>query len=408
MRKIRKLITAIIVSITFLWVNCGAQELKIGMSTALTGPLKEVGQDMRLGFAAYFDKINREGGVNGNTLKLIVKDDGYEPRNAAVNMRELIDEEQVIAVVGNVGTPTAIVSVPIAIEKKTLFFGALTGAGLLRKPEYKQYVVNYRASYAEETASMVQGLLTMGIKPEEIAFFTQKDSYGEAGFKGAVKALEENGFARCESLVHGRYTRNTLNVEDAVAELLDADIEPKAVIMVGSYLSSAKFIQMARLELPRLLFLNVSFVGSEALVAALDNDAEDVIVTQVVPPFNSTLRAAIEYQTDLEKFSPESNPGFVSFEGYIGAKIFVKALSMMGSTINRESLAKSFQNLKDIDVGIGVNLSYGGNHNGVEKVWPTIYRNKQFEPVNWVDLGSSYSLDMPVYIHRLVGSDDGF
>lgn len=99
MREIKKIILGIIASTMFLCLNCSAEDLKIGMSTALFGSLKEVGRDMCLGFETYFDKINREGGINGHQLKLIVKDDGYEPRNAAIDMRALIDEEQVLAVV---------------------------------------------------------------------------------------------------------------------------------------------------------------------------------------------------------------------------------------------------------------------------------------------------------------------
>ncbi|MEN8179819.1 MAG: ABC transporter substrate-binding protein [Pseudomonadota bacterium] len=189
---------------------------------------------MKRGVEAYFKQVNKSG-INGNTLKLVALDDGYEPARAAPNMRKLIDEEKVIAVMGNVGTPTAIVSVPIANEKKTLLFGAFTGAGVLRQTPPDRYIINYRASYAEETAAMIDGLLNSGIKPEEIAFFTQNDGYGDAGYKGAMKALKVKGVANPEKMAHGRYTRNTLNAEDGLGAILDAEIEPKAVIMVGAY-----------------------------------------------------------------------------------------------------------------------------------------------------------------------------
>ncbi len=246
---------------------------------------------MKKGVEAFFHHVNQSGGVHGDTLRLLALDDGYEPARAAPNMRRLIDDEKVLAVIGNVGTPTAIVTVPIAQEKRTLLFGAFTGAGVLRKTPPDRYIMNYRASYAEETAAMIDGLLGIGIKPEEIAFFTQRDGYGDAGFQGASKALEARGFMDVRKLAHGRYTRNTTHVEDALGAILDADVEPKAIIMVGAYAPCATFIGMARKELPHTLFLNVSFVGSNALLNALGAESEGVIVTQVVPHFDDPLPA---------------------------------------------------------------------------------------------------------------------
>src|SRR5262249_48822731 len=82
--------------------------------------------------------------------------------------------EQVFGVVGNVGTPTAVVALPYALERKMLFFGAFTGAGLLRSDPPDRYVFNYRASYAEETAATVHYLVKgRRLKREQIAGFCQ-------------------------------------------------------------------------------------------------------------------------------------------------------------------------------------------------------------------------------------------
>ncbi len=368
-------------------LSCRGEELKIGMSTALSGPLKEVGSNMRLGYEMYFERINREGGVNGYTFKLIVRDDGYEPARTAINMRKLIDEDQVVAIVGNVGTPTATVALPIILEKQILFFAPMTGARFLRLPQYQDYVFNTRASYEDETAEMIRGLLTMGIRPKEIAFFTQNDSYGEAGFKGAVRALEEQGFHDISQLVHARYRRNSLNVEDAVADILDAEIEPKAVIMVGSYQPAAKFIRLMRKEIPGLIYLNVSFVGSEALVEALGGDVRDVVVTQVVPPYRSSLPVAIEYRKALSEYSPETRPGFVSFEGYIAAKIFVQTIASVKGDINRNKIRRTFASLDHIDVGTGRPLSFNFHgKSSTRNVWLTAYHSGEFVPVEWDEL----------------------
>jgi branched-chain amino acid transport system substrate-binding protein len=384
------LLTSVLLGMAFC-VLCldsdAGTEINVGMSTALSGPAQALGQGMQAGVEAYFNKVNAAGGVHGNSLKLIAIDDGYEPSKAAPNMRKLIDELQVISVVGNVGTPTAIVTVPIANEKKTLLFGAFTGAGVLRKTPPDRYVINYRASYAEETAAMIDGLLSAGIKPEEIAFFTQNDGYGDAGYKGAISALKSKGFADTHKLAHGRYTRNTLNVEEALSVILDAKVEPRAVIMVGAYAPNASFIKIAREDFPDTLFLNVSFVGSVALARELGDAGEGIIVTQVVPDFNSDLPGVVEYRQAMKTYAPDKVPGFVSLEGYIVAKIFVEGLKKSGPEQTRESIIDGLQSLGNLDVGIGETLKYSASeHQGSHKVWPTIIRGGKYVPYDWAEL----------------------
>ena len=361
-----------------------SDEIRVGMSTALTGPAEALGKGMRLGIESYFHKVNAAGGINGQQIRLITLDDGYEPDRTAPNMRTLIDREKVVAVIGNVGTPTAIVSVPIANERKTLLFGAFTGAGVLRQTPPDRYVINYRASYAEETSAMIKGLLQAGIKPQEIAFFTQNDGYGDAGYFGAIEALQATGFSAVDGLTHGRYTRNTLNVEEGLGEILDAEVEPKAIIMVGAYAPCAKFIKLARQEFPDILFLNVSFVGSVALKNALLEAAEGVIITQVVPHFNSSLPAVTEYRKVLEELAPNAEYGFVSLEGYIVAKLFVDGLKAVQGEIDSEATINSIEKMRDLDIGLHIKININADeHQASHTIWPTVIENGKFVPLKW-------------------------
>ena len=174
---------------------------------------------------------------------------------------------------------------------------------------------------------MIDGLLGAGIKPEEIAFFTQKDGYGDAGYNGAVKALKARGFSDTDALVHGRYQRNTVNVEDGLAQILDAEIEPKAVIMVGAYKPCAAFIKLAKEDLPDALFLNVSFVGSIPLMRELGDQSDNVIVTQVVPHYNADLPGVSEFRESLKAYKADAEPGFMVLEGYLAAKVFCRRVT---------------------------------------------------------------------------------
>jgi ABC-type branched-subunit amino acid transport system substrate-binding protein len=362
------------------------------MSTALTGPTQELGIQMKLGIEVCFARVNAQGGIEGRQIELIVLDDSYEPSLAGPNMRQLIDKDGVLAVIGNVGAPTAVVSVPIANEKQVLLFGAFTGSEVLRKEPPDRYVINLRASYAEETAAMVNGLLSIGMKPDEIAFFTQNDAYGDSGYEGAMKAIRAAGY-QTEDLPHARYTRNTTNIEEGLAELLGASKPPKAIIIVGTYAPAEKFIKAAKKEFPDTLFLNVSFVGSDKLAQELGETGDHVIVTEVVPFLDQDLPASKEYREDLKKYGgAQATPNFVSFEGYLTAKLFVMGLQRAAAKhqLTREGIIDAFEGMRAVDIGIGVNVSFDQkNHQGLHTVWPMILIHGKYEPLNWQDLKNS-------------------
>src|SRR5262249_42348940 len=174
-------------------------------------------------------------------------------------MKQLYEKEQVFGFVGNVGTPTAVVGVPYALERKMLFFGAFTGAGLLRRDPPDRYVFNYRASYAEETDATVRYLVKLRrLKLEQIAVFAQQDAYGDAGFAGVAKAVRALKGGDAANILRLNYKRNTIDVADAVEKLRTSKIPIKAVVMVPAYRAAAKFIEKTRDLFPGLIYTNVS------------------------------------------------------------------------------------------------------------------------------------------------------
>ncbi len=265
------------------------ETLRVGMSTALSGPTAELGLNVRDGVRAAFVESQTKQTIAGKVLELITLDDGYEPERTTPNMHQLTSDLRVLAVVGNVGTPTATTAIPIAKRLSTPFFGAITGASALRGETASELVINNRASYAQETAAMVNALLSQGIKAEEIGFFTQNDSYGDDGFFGGLAALRSHQPVKQSAVPHGRYRRNTLQVEDGLADGMMQQPLPKAVIMVGTYAPCSKLIRLARENNFNPQFLAVSFVGSEAFQRSLGDLADGVIVTQVVPHYSSDL-----------------------------------------------------------------------------------------------------------------------
>lgn len=368
-----------------------AEEVLLGMSTALSGPTAELGREMQRGVLAGLERANRAGGIQGRRLRLLTLDDGYEPTRTAPNMRRLIEEEGVLAVVGNVGTPTAIAALPLAREYRSLLFAPFSGAGVLRRAPPERYVINYRASYAEEIAAMVDALIDVGgLRPDEIAFFTQRDGYGDAGYVGGFAALKKHGLKDERAVLHVRYQRNTLAVENALADLLLAETLPRAIIMVGAYAPCARFVRLARESGLDALFLNVSFVGSSALARELGDGVDGVLVTQVVPdPLDTSLPLVREYQGDLRRNDSQAAPNFISLEGYVAARILLKALERLDGSPGREAIIDALEGLGTFDLGLGRPLRLApGEHQASRAVWPTRLQGGRFIPFDWADIGA--------------------
>jgi ABC-type branched-subunit amino acid transport system substrate-binding protein len=192
-----------------------ADEIVLGMASPFSGANRELGRGMRAGVEAALAEANAAGGVNGRRLRLVAVDDGYEPSRTGPAMRQLVERERVFAVVGNVGTPTAAVSIPYCSAQKVVFFGALSGGDLLRRTPPDRYVFNFRPSYAQETAAAVRWLAgARKVAPARIAVFAQEDDFGDSGWRGAAEELRARGVDPARVLRVG-YRRNTAEVSAA-------------------------------------------------------------------------------------------------------------------------------------------------------------------------------------------------
>jgi ABC-type branched-subunit amino acid transport system substrate-binding protein len=352
-------------------------EIRFGISAPFSGAAKELGQNMKLGIEAAFNGANANGGVHGRQVRLVAVDDGYEPARTAETMKQLYEQDKVFGIVGNVGTPTAVVALPYALERRMLFYGAFTGASLLRRDPPDRYVFNYRASYAEETDAVVRYLVKMRrIKPEQIAVFAQQDSYGDAGFAGVAKAIRSLQGGDDSTILRLNYKRNTVDVDDAVAQLKKSRVPIKAVIMVPTYRAAARFIEKTRDLYPGMIYTSVSFVGSTALANELmllgQKYATGVIVTQVVPAVEGHSSVVLDYKSALAKYFPRESADYVSLEGYLAARVLLEALKRNGAQLDTEKLVETLENLSDFDMGLGTPVTFGRTeHQAVHKVWGT-------------------------------------
>ena len=339
------------------------QDIIIGMSNALTGPAAALGTGVKAGAMTYFQKINNAGGVNGRKIKVISYDDGYEPKRTIENTNKLIYGDKVFALFGYVGTPTATAAAPIINKEQMIFWGPFTGAAFLRTPVANN-VFNVRGSYYDEAETQV-AYLTEKLGKKKIGVFAQNDAYGLSVRLGVVKALKKRNL---EIMGEGTYERNTENV-DAGLDAVKA-YNPDAVIMVGTYKAMAAFIKKAKAEGFNPIFLNVSFVGTAALVKELGGAGDGVIITQVMPsPHDSLLPFVRQYRQDMHA-TGNSEFDYTDLEGYVDAVVFVEALKKITGPLTRESFIAAAEKMNATIGGLTFTFT-AENHQAMSKIYLT-------------------------------------
>ena len=345
-----------------------AERILFGQAAPLEGPAAALGVGMRQGILAAFGEANARGGVEGRQLELMTIDDGYEPSRAIVATNRLIDEEKVFALIGPVGTPTSNATQPIAAAAGVPFIGPFTGVESLRTP-HKPNVVNVRASYYQETEVMVERL-TRDLGAKKIAIFYQDDAFGRAGLAGTRIAMDKR---KMTLVAEGTFERNTTAVKMALIEIRRQ--KPDAVIMIGPYKPCAEFIKLARKIDFNSKFINISFVGSNALAQELGAAGDGVYITQVVPfPEDASIPVVADYQAALKALDASEPPGFVSLEGYIAGRLTVAALERISGEPSREKFLAAVTGGGAFDLG-GMSLGYGETNNqGANDVWLTVIR----------------------------------
>ncbi|HWL89707.1 MAG TPA: ABC transporter substrate-binding protein [Polyangiaceae bacterium] len=438
-------------------ISVGEAPIKIGMSAPFGGPNHDLGAKMSAGIQLAFTEQNDKGGIRGRTLELDARDDAYDPSSAEANARALLDvvptneaprcpstkdstalypaggavpvsttsldrgPNAVLAVLGNVGTPTMVRFAPIAVETQTLFFGAFTGAQLILRDDTcqscKRYIFNVRASYAQEARATLEYFAQYhGVKDyKHLISFDQNDTYGQAGYSGlsnAYVSLSQSPPANLPTLPpmtnpttdipRFRYERvdpvgggqqavsNVINHVQNDVLSGNTDSHVVGIMMTNVYSAAEVFIKGIKdwqAKTPdaarvKFVFSNISFTGPNSLATRLQGSdalghpySENVYVSQVVPNYadGQDDSSLVKAYRNLQPATDHRN--FTEFEGYISARIFIAGLLAQKQAYTTESLIQTFENLNatvDSSLVLGANSGFSAkDHNYSKTVWGT-------------------------------------
>ena len=205
--------------------------------------------------------------------------------------------------------------------------------------------------------------------------FAQDDAFGESGFTGVAKAYRTMGLNDA-AILRLKYTRNTVDVDDAIKQLKLQKAPIRATVMVATTRAAAKFIERTRDLFPGMIYSNISAVGASTLAEELmllgPRFTQGVLVTQTVPAVAGASSVVLDYKNALAKYFPGESPDYISLEGFISTNLLIDALRRCGPQIETEKLVDILENTRNLDLGLGIPVGFSrGEHQASHKIWGT-------------------------------------
>jgi len=382
-----------------------ANEIRIGMSAAFRGSAAGLGAELYRGAQAYYSEVNARGGVFGRPISVVALDDSYNPEPCIRNTIQLLEREKVFFLSNYVGTPTLTRALPVIkqyADQQVVLVGNFTGAQPQREAPYVDQVFNVRASYRQEMQALVERFWQTGAR--RFGVYYQVDAYGRSGTDGVARALAARN---ARIVAEATYVRNATFDEDmglAVGALREAGCD--VVLCTGAYQGCAAFVRSARDAGFAVPISNVSFVGSDAMLALLVKHGRakgrdytrGLINSQVVPSYDdTTLPGVVEYRALMDKHNPAvpdairdphyvpQKYSFISLEGYVNARVITEALKRAGTNAGRPTFRQALESLRGLDLGIGAPLTFTAErHQGLDSVYFTRVDGDRWVPiVDW-------------------------
>jgi len=331
------------------------EPLLIGQSAGLSGGQAQYSADVKLGIEAYFNAVNKAGGINGRPLKLISEDDQGKKDNVLANTKKLVETDKVMALIGYTSGAGVEASLAYLDANRVPMLSPVTGNMGIRASFHKN-LFHTRAGYDEEMKKIISNLALTGIKRFAIAYL---DDVGPANPKSMHDALAAN---KLTAVVAVPLNRNASDFSAQIDALYRAS--PEVVVFISNGTPIVKVMQGMRTRGYGGQFASSSFSGLK-VIEELGQTASGLIMSQVLPPPGRThLKLISDYREHMTDFVPAAKFNYTSLEGYVAARVLVEGLRRAGNNLSPERLVSALEGIHRLDLG-GYEVSFSNkSHDG--------------------------------------------
>jgi len=322
-------------------------DIRIGQTMPYSGPASAYGVVGKVQ-SAYIDMINSKGGVNGRKIRLISLDDGYSPPKAAEQVRKLVEQDNVHAVFGSVGTPGNMAVHKYLNSKKTPQIFLLSGAAIWNEFDKYPWTIGWQPDYASEGQIYAKYILKE-TPDAKIAILYQNDDSGRDYLKGFKQGL---GDARAKKMI---VAEASYHVSDPTVDSQVVKLQASGADVLFTH-ATPKFGAQAIRKVAELgwkplhIISNTTNSVKGALAPAGLDKAQGLVSSFYIkdpsdPVWHNDADYK-EYAAFLAKYAPGVDPGEVlATYGYLTAQGLIRALEQCKDDVSRENIMRQARNL---------------------------------------------------------------
>jgi ABC-type branched-subunit amino acid transport system substrate-binding protein len=334
-----------------------ASEIRLGASVVLTGPLGPQTLDYGAGSRMYFDSVNERGGVNGRKIVYTTLDDGFDVARAVENTKKLIQQDKVFMIYNNTGTAHTAAILPLADSSRTVVFGPVTGAAVLRD-KFDRHLFHVRASYVNEAQKIVSQLKRMGIT--RIGAFYQDDVMGTTLLNAVRLAAQQEKIT-----LTGEFKVDPKQADYKTAAEAAAKATPQAIVMCTAGMTFPNFVKAVQGTELKPTYYGFSVASLDVLNKVLGANARGIVLAQIMPSLkNTAVPVVLEFRKVFNEKHPGATPSASQYEGYIHARLLVDGLRRAGTNLTTESFIRAMESSGEISYGPFKAHYAPQNHNG--------------------------------------------
>lgn len=325
-------------------------DIVIGQVAPFSGPQAVTGKAMRAGAKLWLDEVNAKGGIRGQKIKMVFRDDAQKPEETVRLVKEVIEQDNPAAFIGTVGTSNleALKQDGILEKTKVSMFGAVSGATSIISARYMYPV---KASYREEVERLFKQLAEMG--RTKIGVVYQDDGLGRDALAGAQASAKTHGLTL---VAQSGYARNTTEVGNAVGEMVKQ--QPDVIFLAATTAAAIEFTTRYQAAGGHAGLYGMSIIDIQALLAKLGPDrARGFAFSLVLPTDDRQDREVVREYQRLRQNSKDTELSSRSLEGFIAARALTRAIER-SPALTAASISDTMDKGFETDVG-GHRLTFG-------------------------------------------------
>jgi branched-chain amino acid transport system substrate-binding protein len=314
-------------------------EILVGSILDMSGPLASYGKAVRQGMLLRAEEANEQGGIHGRKIKLLVEDDGYDPKRAVLAAQKLVNQDKVFVVAGHIGTAQNNAAMPVQFEKNVINFLPITAAREMYEP-FNRLKYSFAVTYYDQMRTFLPRLVKEKGSKKVCAIY-QDDDFGLEVLRGAEAGLKSMNMELAEK---ASFKRGSTDFSSQVARTKAAGCE---MVVLGTIIRET----IGTIGEARKAAFNPIFVGTSAayteLIHKLGGKAMDglyaTMTTQI--PYADEPSQAIRFWANKYKTKFNDDPTLFSAYGYLVMDYFVQAAAKAGPNLSTDSFIKAMDSM---------------------------------------------------------------